>query len=145
MSISEAVLDFRVAPLPHLSRIVRERVIEFARFHAIGEDDLAYFLTALGEAVANAIEHALADQPILIEVKIDDECIVATVQDNGIGFACEKLVEPNLPEIHAERGRGLPIMRRCSDIFDVRSEPGCGTAVVVGRYLQTPSRRAADA
>jgi anti-sigma regulatory factor (Ser/Thr protein kinase) len=136
MPITEAVLDFRVEPQPHLSRTVRERVIEFARASGVGEDDLAYFLTALGEAVANAIEHARADAPIVIEVRVGCDRIVATVQDDGIGFATGLVVEPNLPGADAERGRGLPIMRRCSDIFAIRSEPGRGTAVVVGRYLQ---------
>jgi serine/threonine-protein kinase RsbT len=136
MSITEAVLDFRVAPQPHLSRLVRERVIDFARNHQVGEDDLAYFLTALGEAVANAIEHAKAEQPILVEVRVDYDRIVATVQDTGIGFPTALVIEPELPDSHAERGRGLPIMRRCSDIFAVHSEPGHGTAVVVGRYLR---------
>jgi anti-sigma regulatory factor (Ser/Thr protein kinase) len=141
MSTAEAVLDFRVAPQPHLSRIVRERVIDFARNHGVGEDDLAYFLTALGEAVANAIEHARAEQPILVEVRVDRDRIVATVQDNGIGFPTAPTVEPDLPDVHAERGRGLPIMRRCSDIFALHSEPGQGTAVVVGRYLRRRNTR----
>ena len=142
MSTTEAVLDFRVAPQPHLSRLVRERVIEFARTHDVGEDDLAYFLTALGEAVANAIEHAKADQPILVEVRVGDDRIVATVQDRGVGFPTALVIEPELPDSHSERGRGLPIMRRCSDIFALHSEPGRGTAVVVGRYLKRETLRA---
>jgi hypothetical protein len=28
-------------------------------------------------------------------------------------------------------------MRRCCDIFAVKTEPGKGTAVVLGRYLRT--------
>jgi anti-sigma regulatory factor (Ser/Thr protein kinase) len=142
MSTAEAVLDFRVAPQPHLSRIVRERVVDFARNHGVGEDDLAYFLTALGEAVANAIEHARAQQPILVEVRVDRDRIVATVEDNGVGFPTAAVIEPDLPDAQAERGRGLPIMRRCSDIFVLRSEPGQGTAVVVGRYLRRRNKRA---
>lgn len=142
MSNAEAVLDFRVAPHPHLSRLVRERVIEFARNHGVGEDDLAYFLTALGEAVANAIEHARALQPIFVEVRVDGSRIVATVADNGIGFPPAKTLDTDLPDIHAERGRGLPIMRRCSDIFALHSEPGQGTAVIVGRYLDRRNARA---
>ncbi len=135
MPNTDAVLDFRVAPQPHLSRIVRERVTGFARANGVGEDDLAYFLTALGEAVANAIEHALAEWPILVEVRVNNARIVATVQDCGVGLPATLVVEPELPDVHAERGRGLPIMRRCSDIFALHSEPGYGTAVVVGRYL----------
>jgi anti-sigma regulatory factor (Ser/Thr protein kinase) len=145
MPNAEAVLDFRVAPQPHLSRLVRERVFDFARNHGVGEDDLAYFLTALGEAVANAIEHARAQQPILVEVRVDGDRIVATVADNGVGFPTAPPLDPDLPDANAERGRGLPIMRRCSDIFALHSEPGEGTAVIVGRYLRRRSKRAGAA
>ena len=63
--------------------------------------------------------------------------IMATISDTGVGFVAQEVVpEPPLPDPQAERGRGLPIMRRCSDIFLVKSVPGQGTAVVVGRYLR---------
>jgi anti-sigma regulatory factor (Ser/Thr protein kinase) len=135
MDLSEAVLDFRVAPQPKISRVVRDGVSAFARANGVGEDDLAHFLTALGEALANAIEHARAEGPIEVEVRIREDRIVASVQDNGVGFSSELIVEPALPDIESERGRGLPIMRRCCDIFALTSEPGRGTAVVLGRYL----------
>ncbi len=140
MATHDAVLDFRVPPQPHLSRIVRESVADFARSHEVGDDDLGHFLTALGEAVANAIEHAHAELPIEIEVRIGDDRILATVRDNGIGFDSSH-IDHILPDHTAERGRGLPIMRRCCDIFAVSSEPGTGTAVVIGRYFRRgPSR-----
>ncbi len=141
MATHDAVLDFRVPPQPHLSRVVREGVTDFARAHAVGEDDLAHFLTALGEAIANAIEHSRADCAIEIEIRVGDDRILATVQDNGIGFDPGLISESELPELTAERGRGLPIMRRCSDIFAVTSQPGEGTAVVVGRYFRKPQGR----
>ncbi len=134
----EAIVDFRVAPQAHLSRVVREGVMDFARSHGVCEDDLAHFLTALGEALANAIEHARAEGPIVIEVRVRHDRILASVQDNGIGFASQLVVDPQLPTPDAERGRGLPIMRRCCDIFALNSSPGKGTAVVLGRYLRGP-------
>ncbi len=141
MATHDAVLDFRVPPQPHLSRVVREGVTDFARAHAVGEDDLAHFLTALGEAIANAIEHSHASAAIEIEVRIGDDRILATVQDTGIGFDPGLITEPSLPDPTAERGRGLPIMRRCSDIFAVKSQPGQGTAVVLGRYFRKTEGR----
>ena len=135
-----AILDFRVQPQPQLSRVVREAVAKFGRQHEIAEEDLEHFLTALGEAVANAIEHAHARQPIRIEVRLHADRIVATVEDDGIGFRPIDLAEPSLPDPTAERGRGLPIMRRCSDIFTIDSTPGKGTAVVLGRYLRHEHR-----
>lgn len=141
MMMTEAVLDFRVAPQAHLSRVVREGVTDFARSHGIGEEDLAHFLTALGEALANAIEHARADEPIEIAVRFGSDRIVATVADNGIGFRPTRGAEP-LPDPTAERGRGLPIMRRCSDFCAIDSAPGRGTSVVLGRYLRSEPERA---
>lgn len=136
MGTTEAVLDFRVSPQPHLSRVVRAGVSDFAREHGVAEEDLGCFLTALGEALANAIEHSRADKLIEIEIRVGADRIVATVRDNGVGFESDLVVEPGLPDPTAERGRGLPIMRRCSDIFALKSIPGKGTAVVLGRYLR---------
>ena len=137
METSEASIDLRVPPQPSYSRIVREHVAEFARTHGVGDDDLTHFLIALGEALANAIEHGLAETPVEIEIRIGPDRIVATVQDGGVGFAADVIADASLPEDSSERGRGVPIMRRCCDIFAVKTEPGKGTAVVLGRYLRT--------
>jgi anti-sigma regulatory factor (Ser/Thr protein kinase) len=136
MPNTDVVLDFQVPPQPHLCGVVRQGVADFARTHGVVDDDLMYFLTALGEALANAIEHARAAEPIAVQVRVAKDRIVATIQDRGIGFPSDVSARPDLPEPSAERGRGLPIMRRCTDIFAVRSVPGKGTAVVLGCYLR---------
>jgi anti-sigma regulatory factor (Ser/Thr protein kinase) len=145
MDISEAVLDFRVAPQPHLSRVVRDRVAEFAQSRGVRAEDLEHFLLALGEALANAIEHARAKDPIEIQVRLLPDRIVASVEDNGVGFRSGLAAGPDLPPPEAERGRGLPIMRRCCDIFALKSMPGRGTAVVIGRYLRVGAAGAREA
>lgn len=103
----------------------------------VPDTDLCEFLSALGEAVANAIEHARggADAPIKVECRVSRDRIVATVRDYGKGFA-RHAGTVEAPAGPIERGRGFLIMRRFSDIFDVRSVPGGGTSVVVGRYLR---------
>jgi len=135
----DAVLEFRVLPQPHLCAVVRQGVADFARAHGVADEDLTHILTALGEALANAIEHAGGEEPIDLQVRVGSDRIVVTVQDSGVGFPSELMSPPpdlpDLPEPSAERGRGLPIMRRCTDIFAIRSLPGRGTAVVLGRYL----------
>jgi anti-sigma regulatory factor (Ser/Thr protein kinase) len=138
-----AALGFQGPATPHLACVVRRVVGAFAAANEIAADDLSHFLSALGEAVANAIEHAGADDGIAIEIRIDRKSIVALVQDTGIGFSAAGPEAVRLPAIEAERGRGLAIMRRCSDIFDVRSEPGKGTSVVVGRSLRRHAASAA--
>ncbi len=132
----EAAIDLRVEPHAHLSRVVRDAVTAFARENGVGEDDLTHFLTALGEALANAIEHARAEDPIVVEVRVSEDRILATVRDNGVGFTSGLADERGLPPPDAERGRGVPIMRRCCDIFALHSSPGKGTAVILGRFLR---------
>ena len=71
---------FRVPRQPHQCREVRERVAAFARGFRIADDDLAQLLTAVGEAIANAIEHSRADGPIEVRCDANSERIVAVVR-----------------------------------------------------------------
>jgi len=138
-----ARLRLRVPPDPQLGRFVREQVVAFAAALDIPESDVGDFLTAIGEAIANAIEHSGAREPIEVSVwLVGSEQLIATIVDRGVGFAPNRaaVYEPHLPDSLSERGRGLPIMRSCSDIFSVRSSPGQGTAVTLGRYVRRSTR-----
>jgi anti-sigma regulatory factor (Ser/Thr protein kinase) len=137
-----ATLRLQIPPEPRYARYVRERVTGFAASYNLDGDDLRDFLTALGEALANSMEHAGCTESIEVTCWIvGDDQFLATVVDKGKGFAMTAPeLEPRLPGLEAERGRGLPIMRRCTDIFAVRSEPGKGTSVILGRYLRRPDQ-----
>jgi anti-sigma regulatory factor (Ser/Thr protein kinase) len=137
MSSHDAILEFRVPSQPHLSRVVRDAVADFARSHDVSGDTLSHFLSALGEALANAIEHARSEQPIEVEIRIGAGHITGVVRDRGIGFAAERAANPTLPDPHSERGRGLPIMRRCCEIFSIESAPGRGTCVHIGCRVES--------
>ena len=125
-----------IPPNARYGKGVRDEVIAFAGRHNISICDLEDFIFALGEAIANAIEHSGSHEAIEIVCRIEQDKIIATVTDSGRGFVTDPLPKRPLPDQYSERGRGLPIMERCSDIFAVRSVPGKGTAVVLGRYLR---------
>ncbi len=125
-----------IPPNARYGKSARDEVIAFAHRHRIAICDLEDFVFALGEAIANAIEHSGSRDAIEIVCRIEHDKIVATITDSGRGFITDPLPKTPLPDEFAERGRGLPIMERCSDIFAVRSVPGKGTAVVLGRYLR---------
>jgi anti-sigma regulatory factor (Ser/Thr protein kinase) len=129
------LIDLRVPPQARYARFVRSRVAFYARRRGVSETDLEHFLTALGEALANAIEHAKCERAIRIRCRLDEERISATIADAGIGFQSDSRLATLLPHPMSENGRGLPLMRRCSDVFRVRSVPGKGTAVLLGRRL----------
>jgi len=108
----------------------------FARAQGIDDADIADFIGAIGEALANAIEHAHTEKPIEIAAWMIDDRLFASVHDQGVGFVPnERTVTRKLPEAYAERGRGLPIMRRFAEVFSVRSVPGEGTRVTLGCHV----------
>lgn len=136
-------LRVRIPPNARFSRSVRHQVLSFAGDHEISDHELEEFIFAVGEALANAIEHSRTSDVIEVHCQIEDDKILATIVDSGAGFTSDP-VDVSLPDALTERGRGLPIMRRCTDIFAVHSVPGRGTAVVLGRYLRRNSRHSAD-
>ena len=130
-------LRLTIPPNPRYARWVRERVAEFAAFHDAPVEDAREFVTAVGEALANAIEHSSCAESIVITCRPGPhDSIVATVVDCGSGFEPRGVAARDLPPEFAERGRGLPIMRSCSDIFELHSTPGRGTEVTLGRFLR---------
>jgi|GEM_PF-607421 len=129
-------LRVRIPPSARFSRSVRHRVLSFAGGHELSDQELEEFIFAVGEALANAIEHSRTNDVIEVRCEIQDDKILATVIDSGAGFPADRLENVHLPDPLNERGRGLPIMRRCTDIFSLHSAPGRGTAVVLGRYLR---------
>jgi anti-sigma regulatory factor (Ser/Thr protein kinase) len=131
---AEASLRFEVPPETRWIRVARQHVAVFARAHGLPDRDAIDFLTAVAEAVANAVEHGRSERPIEVSCRYTGGRLIATVDDHGVGFSVSA-VEPRLPEPLAERGRGLPIMKECTDLFSIRSSPGHGTSVLLGRYV----------
>ena len=138
-----AQLRLCVPPDPRLGGFVRQEVMDFAETQGITKPELTDFVSAIGEALANAIEHSHTSEPIEISAwLLGEDRLFASVRDRGVGFApigggCS----PALPSDFAERGRGMPIMRRCADIFSVRSAPGEGTRITLGCHVHRAARR----
>lgn len=127
-------LRLRVPPDARFARTVRDGLIGFAKLHEIPGQELESLLFAVGEALANAIEHSSSSAEIEVLFSIDDREIVATVIDSGSGLIETPPGVAPLPSVLDERGRGIPIMQRCTDIFAVDALPGRGTVVTLGRY-----------
>jgi anti-sigma regulatory factor (Ser/Thr protein kinase) len=140
--IAGAHLRLRFPPDARYGKFVRERLTSFAETYALPIPDLREFISAVGEALANAVEHAKTRDAIEISAWfVHGSLLMATVVDTGIGFTMPQIsASPALPPPDSERGRGLPIMRSCTDLFTVRSKPGQGTAVILGRYLRDGHR-----
>jgi stage II sporulation protein AB (anti-sigma F factor) len=131
-------LRLHLPPNPRAGRHARERISGFARANAIPEPDIDFFILAVGEALANAFEHAQSTSEIEVSCWIvNDDQLLATVVDRGTGFVAPAVETVEMPsDPFAERGRGFSIMRRCTDQVAVRSLPGGGTSVILVRYVR---------
>jgi anti-sigma regulatory factor (Ser/Thr protein kinase) len=133
-------LRLSVPPDPRLGAFVRQELLTFAEANRIRDADVGDFMAAVGEALANAIEHAHTSEPIEVTAWLLDDRLFAAVRDRGVGFPVnDRSLAKSLPDAFAERGRGLPIMKRCTDVCSVRSAPGEGTRVTLGLHVNRNS------
>lgn len=136
---AKPTLSIRIPPDGRHARTVRDALIAFASLHGVVEADQEAMLFAVGEALANAIEHGGPAADIKVTIEIDKALISASVADEGRGFGDAPTGFAPLPAAYAERGRGIPIMQRCVDFCDVESAPGRGTVVTLGRFRRDPA------
>ena len=70
---------------------------------------------ALDEALANAVKHGNDNDPtkkVTVELDVNDERVVVSVQDQGPGFIPEQLPDPTADEnLSRPNGRGVMLMQ----------------------------------
>ena len=96
--------------------------------------------TAVSEAVTNAIVHAYPDTIGRVTVKLrvrEGNLLEIVVKDRGVGIAdVERARTPLFTTGSEERsGMGFTIMESFMDTLKVRSAPGKGTTVTMGRRI----------
>lgn len=113
----------RTAPVPHYvfpalplaSPIARAIVEQAIRPLQLSNDRQFGVLVAVGEAIANAVEHAYRGSPpglIRMEIAIDSLALVVTVEDYGRWRPFVR---------REERGRGIELMHAFMDGVQIRS------------------------
>ena len=92
---------------------------------------------AVGEACANAIEHACPEGEggeIRLSFSLEREGVVIEIRDAGPGFDPSAL-EAEWGEGPPERGLGLLLIRSVMDKVEVVSQPNSETRVTMTKYL----------
>lgn len=104
--------DFSAIPLA--VPIVRRSLNRYAQRLGLDDDRCYTLITAVGEAVANAIEHAYPQAPGLVRLRVhkQNRVLHVTVEDDGRWKQAQK---------REERGRGLPLMRALMDGVEIRT------------------------
>lgn len=112
--VASRTFGYTFSALPMAVPIVRRSLERFAV--RLGLDDNRRFalLTAVGEAIANAVEHAYHGSPGLVrlEAQAGDDALIVVVEDEGKWKPAQR---------REERGRGLPLMRALMDAVEIRT------------------------
>jgi anti-sigma regulatory factor (Ser/Thr protein kinase) len=112
--VPSTTFAFTFSALPMAVPLVRRSLERFAQGLGFDDDCRFSLLTAVGEAVANAVEHAYLGPPGLVRVQAHtgEENLVVTVEDDGKWKPAQR---------RDERGRGLPLMRALMDGVEIRT------------------------
>lgn len=117
---------------------VRLQAEAIARRVLSSEEDIYDIITAVGEVCDNAIEHGRSEFGVDVEYAMTATQFRVEVQDYGVGFdPTGRGDEP--PDVFAESGRGIFLMRHLMDSLEIESQPGRGTRIVMVKEFQTPS------
>jgi serine/threonine-protein kinase RsbW len=87
---------------------------------------------AVGEACANAVEHAEAGSDYHVTVTIADDRCVIDVVDEGLGV---ETTDPPEPGPYDEAGRGLRIIRALADAVELRRDHHRGAGLRIIKIL----------
>jgi anti-sigma regulatory factor (Ser/Thr protein kinase) len=124
---SNEPLECRVRAVPESLSAMRRSLAVWLVAAGAGEDDAYDVLLAVGEAAANAVEHAYGpvDAEFVLRAEAADGEVHVTVADNGRWR----------PARGANRGRGIDLMRQLMDEVDVTIADH-GTVVRMRRALR---------
>ncbi len=91
---------------------------------------------AVDEAFTNAIEAGAENVEIAAALDIPDRTVTVTVADDGPGADLDRLMPAAMPDVRAERGRGIPIIRSIDPGAEWARSPNGGLEVTLS--VSTP-------
>jgi anti-sigma regulatory factor (Ser/Thr protein kinase) len=129
--------SMKFSAIPLAAPIVRALLHRFCDQHSIPSPQRFALITAVGEAVANAVEHAYRgdENPgyVYVRASADDECITVDVEDHGRW-------RPFLQR--EERGRGIVLMHELMDRVRIASAQNrTAITLVMSRTTEEPKLR----
>lgn len=121
--------------------VAERALLDLCRRAGWPSDEDYWLVTALREAVANAVRHGNRQDPkrlVRLEYTVHDSTVSIRVEDEGEGFDPADVPDPTDPEnLLRPSGRGIFYMRQFMTRVEFLSTPSGGTAVVMERKLDT--------
>jgi len=126
--------------------VAERTLLDLCRRAGCKTDEEYWLLTALREALANAVRHGNGQNPdrvVRVFLTIENSTATIRVEDEGDGFDPADVPDPTTAEnLLRPSGRGIFYMRQFMNRVEFGPAPTGGTAVVMIRDLdQTDSGR----
>jgi serine/threonine-protein kinase RsbW len=119
--------------------VAERALLDLCRRAGLESDDDYWLVTALREALANAMRHGNDQDParhVRVAYVVEDSTVTITVEDEGEGFDPKEIPDPTDPEnLLRPNGRGIFYMRQFMNRVDFSPAPDGGTAVRMVRDL----------
>ena len=119
--------------------VAERALLDLCRRAGLGGDDDYWLVTALREALANAVRHGNKQNPdrhVRVAYVVENSTVTITIEDEGAGFDPQDIPDPTDPEnLLRPNGRGIFYMRQFMNHVEFSSSPGGGTAVRMVRDL----------
>lgn len=121
--------------------VAERALVDLCQRAGCASDEEYWLITALREAIANAVRHGNRQNPerfVRVAYSIEDSTITIRVEDEGRGFDPKDIPDPTDPEnLLRPNGRGIFYMRQFMSRVDFSPTPAGGTAVVMVKELAT--------
>jgi signal transduction histidine kinase len=132
--MSKAILNMEVR-LEHDVVLARQRARQIAGLLGFDSQDQTRIATAVSEIARNAFQYAAGAK---VEFLVDGDgpqSFLIRVRDHGPGIKDLKVILDGQYRSATGMGLGLIGVRRLMDAFQIDSEPGAGTTIVVGKAV----------
>ncbi len=116
---------------------VRQRAREIARLVGFDQQDQTRISTAASEIARNAFKYAVGGRTEFSfhTTSIEKQGLRITVRDTGPGISDLSAILEGRFQSKTGLGKGILGANRLMDFFEIRSEPGAGTTVVLEKLL----------
>ncbi len=130
-------IQIQIPSLSENIRIIESFIDNAKEKYALNDDIYGNIMIAVTESVNNAILHGNKgdkSKSVDLQLKLEDNTIRFTVEDEGEGFQYDELPDPTAPEnLENPGGRGIFLMKHLCDEVTFREE---GRVVELTFYLQ---------
>lgn len=134
---SASHIRLKIPCLEEYASTVRLQAEAIARRVQFTDEELYDIITAVGEVCDNAIEHGRSELGVEVEYVLTPTEFRVEVKDHGSGFDPTGRGEQP-PDVFAESGRGIFLMKHLMDGMEIDAAPGRGTRIVMTK-LRRPN------